>query len=95
MGSCVHRRPAAARTSSTGPGFTASYRRSENAIGSCLMEPNPLLPSIPVLIAVVVGVVILVAVIVIVIGARRTKRRNSVLRSHQSHNPGSGHPDEG
>lgn len=59
------------------------------------MDPNPLLPSIPVLIAIVVGVVILVAVIVIVIGARRAKRRNSVLRSRESHNPGSGHRDEG
>ncbi|CAD5140099.1 hypothetical protein OYT00_06785 [Microbacterium paraoxydans] len=59
------------------------------------MEPNPLLPSIPVLIAIVVGVVILVAVIVIVIGARRAKRRGPVLPSRESHNPGSGHPDEG
>ena len=58
------------------------------------MEPNPLLPSIPVLIAIVVGVVILVAVI-IVVGARRAKRRGSVLPSRESHNPGSGHHDEG
>lgn len=59
------------------------------------MEPNPLLPSIPVLIAIVVGVVILVAVIIIVVAARRAKRRGSVLPSHDSHNPGSGHQDEG
>ncbi|OIJ31956.1 MULTISPECIES: hypothetical protein [unclassified Microbacterium] len=60
------------------------------------MEPNPLLPSIPVLIAIVVGVVILVAVIiVIVVGARRAKRRGSVPPSRESHNPGSGHHDEG
>lgn len=58
------------------------------------MEPNPLLPSIPVLVAIVVGVVILVAVI-IVVGARRAKRRGPVLPSRESHNPGSGHHDEG
>ncbi|MCT1395357.1 hypothetical protein M4D51_06420 [Microbacterium sp. p3-SID338] len=46
------------------------------------------------LIAIVVGVVILVAVI-IVVGARRAKRRGSVLPSRESHNPGSGHHDEG
>lgn len=59
------------------------------------MEPNPLLPSIPVLIAIVVGVVILVAIIVIVIVARRAKRRGSVPPSRESHNPGSGQHDEG
>ena len=61
------------------------------------MEPNPLLPSIPVLVMIVVGVVVLVAVIVIIIvlGARRAKRRGSVLPSRESHNPGSGRHDEG
>ncbi|WP_101844798.1 hypothetical protein [Zhihengliuella sp. ISTPL4] len=58
------------------------------------MEPNPLLPSIPMLIAIIVGVAILVAVIVIVISARRAKRRGSVPPSRESHNPGSGRPDE-
>ncbi len=75
--------------------WVTAYRKPPEAIGSCLMEPNPLLPSIPVLIAIVVGVVILVSVIVIVIGARRAKRRDSVPPSRESHNPGSGHHDEG
>jgi heme/copper-type cytochrome/quinol oxidase subunit 2 len=59
------------------------------------MDPNPLLPSIPVLIAIVVGVVVLVSVIVIVILARRSRRRDAVPPSRESHNPGSGHHDEG
>lgn len=59
------------------------------------MEPNPLLPSIPVLITIVVGVVILVSAIVIAIVVWRAKRRGPVPPSRESHNPGSGRPDEG
>lgn len=59
------------------------------------MEPNPLLPSIPVLIAIVVGVVIVVAVVVIAFGMWRAKRRHAVPPSSESHNPGSSRPDEG